>query len=313
MNDIISAFICCNNCSSYVLREGLTPIRETATAAFPLVNFNSNSTKWKDSLQRGLSHYGKSPRDLLPVVFFAIVEETLRSKSWAQLDGSEENQQRQKALIWTQDRLLADVQMRGDDHDGPLGEWIFNVVVNPKRAYRSLIWRYPIRGFGLMLRVAARSHAVLLGRVLWQRLLIEITSRYKELYTAGVTYEEVTAMTARLNKMLSGHALATDGWIEYLAVEDVIVPDVKAVLDTMKSEMVWLLANCRFACVLWLSWMPEIHMWPHEITVGVVRIVVDRNCGEIVVCTPEEVREEWCKNATSTRQAAVCGGFSDGF
>lgn len=292
-NDIISAFMCCDNCSFYVIEQGNTPIREKATGAFSLIPYTSNVERWADDLRKGFGHYGNFSRQLLPLVFLGVVEETLAAKSWARLDGSEENEQRHNALLWTKNKILTQVHINGDGHEGFVGEWIQKVVAEPKRDQDSMVWQYPILGFRLMLQLTEMPVETR-AKVLWKRLLIEITRRMRgTLESKG--FELVTAIVLGINEMLVGDEIKEDEWLIYMITEGVLPEEVGNALRPMEEEMAWIRRHTRYAMVMWLSWMPGLSGLMGA-TGEVVEALVEEKCGDIVVMAPEEVDKGWCAN-----------------
>ncbi|KAA8898823.1 hypothetical protein FN846DRAFT_199606 [Sphaerosporella brunnea] len=219
-NDIISAFLCCDNCSFYVVEDGRTPLRERCTGAFALIPYRgiTNSARWKDDLAKGLSHYSSSSRDLLPLVFLAIVDFTLRTKTWAQPDGSLENEIRRNALLWAKKEILENVHMTGNGHSGYLGAWISAVVTKPQKGWGgSIIWNYPVSGFVLLLRLASPTPPAAAAKILHKRLLLDILRRFR-----AVPDQLDFSLVLRLNEMLLSPDVAEDEWLAYAAAEGVL-------------------------------------------------------------------------------------------
>ncbi|KAF8241821.1 hypothetical protein K440DRAFT_211961 [Wilcoxina mikolae CBS 423.85] len=276
-NDIISAFMCCDNCSFYVLEQGNTPIRETATGAFSLIPYTSNVERWADDLCKGFGHYRNFSRQLLPLVFLAVVEETLGTKSWARLDGSEENEQRHNALLWTRNKILTQVHINGDGHEGFVGEWIKKIVAEPKRNKDSMVWQYPLLGFRLMLRLT-EAPLETRAKVMWKRLLIEITRHMRGMLESK-GFEPVAGLVLGINEMLVGDE----------------IKEVMNVLRPLEEEMAWIRKHARYAMVMWLSWMPGLSGLAGT-TGEVVEALVEEKCGDVVMMVPEEVGKGWCAN-----------------
>ncbi|KAI5855216.1 hypothetical protein BZA05DRAFT_472115 [Tricharina praecox] len=298
-NDIISAFMCCDNCSFYVVEQGRTPLREPATGAFSLIPYTTNADRWKEDLYKGFHHYGRLSRDLLPLIFLSLVDETLRAKSWARLDGSEENEQRRDALLWTKREIVANVHMSGDGHDGYIGEWIYACVTAPARGFNSIVYRYPLRGFLFMLRFADEIHphadAEPLGKVLWARILIEVTRHFRSLLEVSPeAFETVTGMAVAINEALLGDALKEGDWLQHAAAEGAFPEQDLNTLKAAKDEMRWVTDNCRYAMVMWLSYMPSIQGFG-ESTDAVVTALMEIAGAEFVIGAPEEVGREWCE------------------
>ncbi|KAF8536647.1 hypothetical protein BDD12DRAFT_278306 [Trichophaea hybrida] len=292
-NDIISAFMCCDNCSFYVLEQGNTPIRETATGALSLIPYISNVERWADDLCKGFGHYRNFSRQLLPLVFLAVVEETLGTKSWARLDGSEENEQRHNALLWTRNKILTQVHINGDGHEGFVGEWIKKIVTEPKRNTDSMVWQYPLLGFRLMLRLT-EAPLETRAKVMWKRLLIEITRHMRGMLESK-GFELVTRLVLAINEMLVGDEVEGDEWLIYMNTEGALPEEVMNVLRPLDEEMVWIRKHARYAMVMWLSWMPALSGLAGT-TGEVVEALVEEKCGDVVVMVPEEVGEGWCVN-----------------
>jgi len=298
-NDIISAFMCCDNCSFYVVEQGRTPLREPATGAFSLIPYTANADRWKEDLYKGFNHYGRLSRDLLPLIFLSLVDETLRTKSWARLDGSEENEQRRDALLWTKREIVANVHMSGDGHKGFTGEWIYAVVTAPQRGFNSIVYRYPLRGFLFMLRFAEEFHPhdspETLGKVLWTRVLIEITRHFRSLFDISQgAFETVTGMAMSINEALLGDSLTDSAWLPYVATEGALPEPVLESLNAAAEEMDWVRKNCRYAMVMWLSYMPSIQ-GIGESTDEVINVLMGMGGAEFVIGAPEEVGREWCE------------------
>lgn len=301
VNDVISAFLCCDNCSYYVIEMGSTPIREKATGAFSLIPYTSNTERWKEDLCKGFVHYGHSSRDLLPLVLLTVVDEILRSKSWAQLDGSDENELRRNALLWTRRTVLEQVHIKGGGHEGFLGEWICSEVLRPGKEEKSMVWNYPLKGFRLFLRIAGereaagiRDRAERLGKVLWRRLLMEVTRCYRaELAGAlDINFDATLRTVVRFSRVLRGED-DTGNWLRVLDEKKVLPEGALEVLDALEEEMEWVLNNCRYAMVKWLSWVPEA-LGVKGSTGEVMRWIVDVQCGDVVVMCPEDVDQSWC-------------------
>ena len=296
-NDIISAFMCCDNCSFYVVEQGRTPLREPATGAFSLIPYTTNTDRWKEDLYKGFNHYGRLSQDLLPLIFLSLVDETLRTKSWARLDGSEENEQRRDALLWTKREIVANVHITGDGHCGFIGEWIYAVVTEPKRGFNSVVYNYPLRGFLFMLRFAEEFHPhdspETLGKVLWARILIEITRHFQSLLDdSQEAFETASSMAMGINEVLLGERIADSKWLFFVAAEGAI-PDFEA-LRTAADEMDWVQKNCRYAMVIWLSYMPSIQGIGESMD-EVISALMEMGGAEFVFGAPEEVGREWCE------------------
>jgi hypothetical protein len=306
-NDIVSAFLCCDNCSYYVVEDGRTPLRETCTGAFSLIPYTANAERWKDDLSKGLSHYDATARELLPPVFLAIVDMTLRTKSWAQSDGSEENEIRRNALMWAKGEIIHNVHMTGNGHSDFVGAWITKVVTDPQRGWASMVWQYPMPGFVLMLRLAREylltSHpspplpdaaslapSEVLGKVLWQRLLVETVRRFRAPHSA-LTFTHVF----KLNEILLAETsvIADDEWLSYVAAEGMLSDEAFETIQALPVELEWVQRNCRFAMVLWLGWMPEAQELEGS-TAEVVEKLVDESAAEVIVEAPGDVGREWC-------------------
>lgn len=329
-NDIISAFMCCDNCSFYVVEQGTTPIREPASGALSLIPYTGNAERWLDDLARGFSHYADAPsRARLPLCFLAVVEETLRTKSWAQPDGSAENELRRNALLWARTKILTQVSVPDDDggHSGDLvGDWIRKVVSMPNRGMRSTVWQYPLPGFTLMLDLVAAALPVeMRARATWRRMLIEITRHMHELMAAQ-GFDHVTGLVMAANDVLTNHdAFERDGtvsaeagrqggdregggrrgrggrredWLDLLDTEQVLPRDMAETLRALADEAGWIRVHGRYAMVLWLSLMPSLpslgELGAPTTTGEMVSALMDLNCADVVMMRPEEVDREWC-------------------
>ncbi|CCX10914.1 Similar to hypothetical protein [Tuber melanosporum Mel28]; acc. no. XP_002842509 [Pyronema omphalodes CBS 100304] len=291
-NDIISAFICCDNCSYYVVEQGHTPIRETLTGALSLIPYSTNKDRWLEDLGRGFSHYGRFSRELLPLVFLAVVEETMRTRSWAKLDGSEENAQRREALIWTRNKLLEQVKMKEDGHDGSLGDWIQKVVTQPKRGTNSMVWHYPLPGFRILLTLSGADQG-LRCRITWKRLLLDITRRMRRLL-AEEGLDKITLMIGRAKKMVVSNEILENEWMVNLSTEGILPEEVMAEFKPLEQEVRWIEGNGRYAMVVWLGWM--LRLPGMQGTTGEVMDAIVEECkGEAVVDRPGEVGRGACR------------------
>jgi hypothetical protein len=299
-NDIVSAFLCCDNCSYYFVEDGRTPLREACTGAFSLIPYSPNAGRWKDDLSRGLSHYDASARDLLPLVFLAIVDHTLQNKTWAQPDGSMENEIRRNALLWAMAEITGNMHMTGNGHSDFLGAWIAKIVTEPKRGWGSMVWSYPMAGFVFMLRLAREAKPQQqqqhhLGKVLHQRLLMEILRRFRAPGT-----ELRSASVLKLNEMLLDRTVEDDEWLAYLAAEGALEDEAWEAVQKLQEEMEWVGKNSRWAMVLWLGWMPQAQEMEGN-TAMVVERLAEEGAAGVVVAWPEEIDRAWCEGAAMGR------------
>lgn len=299
-NDIISAFMCCDNCSFYVVDQGTTPIREPATAALSLIPYTDSAERWLEDLASGFPHYPGAPsRGHLPLCFLAVVEETLRTKSWARPDGSAENEQRRNALLWVRTKILTQVPVPDDAHSSGhggclAGDWIRKAVSMPNRGMRSTLWQYPLPGFTLMLGLVATALPVeMRARATWRRMLMEIARHMHELMAAQ-GLDHVTGLVMTTNHVLTNQCGRKD-WLDLLDTEQVLPRDMAETLHALADEAGWICVHGRYAMVLWLSLMPSLgELGAEATTAEMVNALMELNCADVVMMRPEEVDHEWC-------------------
>jgi hypothetical protein len=251
--------MCCYECSIYLVRQKETPIRETATASLPLVSWARNSAVWRDALDNSLGPYDVQSKPLLPVLFLAVLLNCLENKAWAETDGSQENSQRRNALLWTRDTILNEVKISGDDVRGTVGSWVTEILLSPRRAEESLVWKYPMDGFVVMTSIARTFNArgvtqTDVTRLVWKKLLHTVTARYATaVLRAGGDH-------ARVKRFADEAIIATHapGWLsEMKRLGFVGTADLKA-LQGMKGEVEWIEAVAGGGMEKWLKWLKEL-------------------------------------------------------
>ena len=65
------------------------------------------------------------------------------------------------------------------------------------------------------------------------------------------------------------------------------------VVTWLRLEMEWVKSCCRFAMVMWLSWIPGAQGLEGS-TGEVVNWIVEEQYGDVVLMNPEEVDRRWC-------------------
>ncbi|CAZ79429.1 unnamed protein product [Tuber melanosporum] len=262
-NDVVSSWMCCYDCSTLLVAQRETPLREPATATLPLASWTRNSALWRSVLHSALSAPNTLPSPLLPVLFLAVLENCLE-KTWSAQDGSEENRQRRAALIFARDIVLREVKVAGDEHKGPIGAWVTDVLLRPKKGEDSLAWKYPMEGFVLMTKLA-RTHDKTLSqqeitKVVWRKILHTAASRYATAVNRGDGTEEVRK--GRIRKyLLEGISLAKggeEGWMDGLRKLGFLGSGDLLALAMIPGEVRWIESVAGEAMAKWIGWLGEL-------------------------------------------------------
>ncbi|PWW72086.1 hypothetical protein C7212DRAFT_366800 [Tuber magnatum] len=262
-NDVVSSWMCCHDCSILLVAQRETPLREPATATLPLVSWTRNSALWRSTLHSALGTPNTQPSLLLPVLFLAVLENCLE-KTWSAQDGSEENRQRRAALNFARDIILTEVKVAGDGHKGPVGVWVTDVLLHPKRGEDSLAWKYPMEGFVLMTKLA-RTHDKTLSqqeitKVVWKKILHTVASRYAAAVNRGEGTEEVRK--GRIRKyLLEGVTLAKggeEGWMDGLRKLGFLGSGDLLALAMLPGEVRWIESVAGEAMSKWIGWLGEV-------------------------------------------------------
>lgn len=255
--DIISAWLVCEDCSGYLVEQGETPFRERAMSALPLVSWSKTSPVWRDALTKALDYFNPAFQSLVPVLFLAILDHHIRTKEWAKDDGSTENQQRKRALLWLRSTILREVKMSGDGTKGTLGAWIRQIVCNPTKGELGLIWKYPMDGFVFMLEIAKEQGAKqeLITKIVWRKILHHITARY----TAELGQDtDKQRMVARVDLVVG--KMTSPGWVNELVRSRarLVGKSDLEVLRRLKDEMQWVEDVAGPAMRRWLAFLKEL-------------------------------------------------------
>lgn len=255
--------MCCYDCSTLLVAQRETPLREPATATLPLVSWTRNSALWRSVLHSALSTPATPPSPLLPVLFLAVLENCLE-KTWSAQDGSEENRQRRAALTFVRDTVLTEVKVAGDEHKGPVGAWVTDVLLRPKKGEDSLAWKYPMEGFVLMTKLA-RTHDKTLGqpeitKVVWKKILHTVASRYVAALSRGEGTEEARKGSIR-KYVLQGISLAKggeEGWMDGLRKLGFLGSGDLQALAMLPGEVRWIESVAGEAMAKWIGWLSEL-------------------------------------------------------
>jgi len=262
-NDVVSSWMCCYDCSTLLVAQRETPLREPATTTLPLVSWIRNATLWRSVLHSALGTPDTPPSPLLPVLFLAVLESCLE-KTWSAQDGSEENRQRRAALTFVRDTILTEVKVAGDEHKGPVGEWVTDVLLRPKKGEDSLVWKYPMEGFVLMTKLA-RTHDKTLGqpeitKVVWRKILHTTASRYAIALNRSEGTEEVRKRSIR-KYVLEGISLSKggeEGWMDGLRKLGFLGSGDLLGLAMLPGEARWIESVAGEAMAKWIGWLGEL-------------------------------------------------------
>ncbi|KAF2264977.1 hypothetical protein CC78DRAFT_532836 [Lojkania enalia] len=186
--DILSTTICCDPCSYFATKLGLSPNDERVTGALPMVCYPGNEKAYLSVLTKVLGN--RFAQDALPQVLLSILISTpevgfCSTPSSLQLFRS--------ALEWTCKNILrysrtlpelsqTFTQNAFDNSQTPLGSAIYESFVNLDSPKSSLML-YPLEGFIVLLRVAQINeiHHSLRARAVFRRLLLHLTETYLSL------------------------------------------------------------------------------------------------------------------------------------
>jgi hypothetical protein len=251
-NDIISAFMCCDNCAVYIVEQGDTPFREPCTGALSLRAYSTHSEQWKVDLAKGFGHYGSIAKNILPIVLLAVVDNTLRTKSWAQVDGSEENNKRRAALEWVESRILEAVYFTREGHSGYLDSWISSEV-RDSESPGSLVYRCSPQAFSLLLRLA--GDGVDTKKVMWRRLLSEITEHLRVLLSDKEQFAHSVERMMAINHTLPLTVIG--GEVERLLLAQGVLS--QELLNVFKDQGWGVEPWRRHLLVRWIAYIPTLY------------------------------------------------------
>ncbi|RPA95840.1 hypothetical protein L873DRAFT_1293538 [Choiromyces venosus 120613-1] len=265
-NDVVSSWMCCHACSTLLVAQRETPLRETATATLPLVSWSRNDAVWRSVLHSALGPPNNpTASPLLPVLFLAVLEDCLEKK-WSAQDGSEENRQRRAGLLYARDIIMKEVKVAGDDHRGSVGAWVSAVLLRPLRGEDSLVWKYPMEGFVLMTKLAKTHDRTLsqqeITKAVWRKLLHTIASRYATaLNRSAVVGTEEQRKSSVRKYVHAGIALAMSGeenWMEGIRKLGFLGSGDLLALERLPGEVRWIENVAGNAMAQWLRWLDNV-------------------------------------------------------
>jgi len=235
----------------YIIEQGETLFRDTCIGAVSLRSYSTHAEQRKVDLAKGFRHYGNIAKDVLPIVFLAVVDNILRTKPWAQVDGSEENSKRRAALKWVKSGIMEAVHVTREGHGGYLDTWISSEV-GDSESPGSLMYRCPLQVFSLLLRLA--GNGVDIKKVMWRRLLSEITECFRVLLfdeeQLAHAIEQVVVITRAIT------SIVRDGEVEELLLVQGILS--QELFNVFKDQRWGVECWRRYSLARWIAYIPAL-------------------------------------------------------
>jgi hypothetical protein len=168
--DLVSSQNVCFQCA-VLAPEGLSIYREPLTAVIPALHYDGSNRKYiNDQLYLALTARLATGAAGIAQLFMAILQELLRTKSWAGADmngaepGDNETIQRRKTLEWMLNELVENTWTREDFKE--TGIWVkypqalsWAAADFEANGLASFAVTYPAAGFTNLLTLGARTHA----------------------------------------------------------------------------------------------------------------------------------------------------------
>jgi hypothetical protein len=219
--DILSADICCENCSWFSVQTKMSPSDEIVTGALPMVLYAENETAIKKALFKVLG--GRFDPEYVTQVFLSI----LLSSVDATIDATDhEARVFQRAIQWASSDIiynsaclpelsLAFSLSQHPSQPHPLSE-VLKASFNSINELASCVMRYPLDGFIVVVRAAviADVNIKLRRRAVFRRLLYLLTETFKR---KNISSDVLKALLRSGASQASPDTMTTDSTPESLA------------------------------------------------------------------------------------------------